>query len=463
METFSAEDILIDNLSFKLNKGASYINERRSVSFFPSGSNIYKPSSGNRVLKFALNAEDNSWLDPQSVMVFFNVANKDAINNRRLRPLSPGYCFFRRAILIAGNQLVEDIDYYNRNHHMMSCLMSKGARDNEDAQGFGYRYDDDLTQRYADTTTGAIGKALNAETIPGFTSEMVVGFKPMLGLFNQFKYIPLKACPLVLELELVSNFSDCIVTPNVNTQFPDTELPPDTHKSTSGEFELNNCFLQCDVVSLDNDLHNRYVSHLLDGKELPITYNTYICQSNTVVGQATINTTVVRSVSKLAAAFITFYKADPTNGNNAVDKEYNRFYHPSIRTNFSTHGLYNPDNDLEFQLQLGSKLFPEYPCKSLTQAFYYLRKALNLPLFHQHHLSIEFNQYKTDKFIFAMNMEKVPDSSYTGINTKAGQQLLIRVKPIGSMDVSFMPDTIYITLVSEQILSIRDAGVQILD
>ena len=70
METFSAEDILIDNLSLKLNKGASYINERRSVSFFPSGSNIYKPSSGNRVLKIALNAEDNSWLDPQSVMVF---------------------------------------------------------------------------------------------------------------------------------------------------------------------------------------------------------------------------------------------------------------------------------------------------------------------------------------------------------------------------------------------------------
>ena len=29
METFSVEDILIDNLSFKLNKGASYINERR--------------------------------------------------------------------------------------------------------------------------------------------------------------------------------------------------------------------------------------------------------------------------------------------------------------------------------------------------------------------------------------------------------------------------------------------------
>ena len=96
METFSAEDILIDNLSFKLSKGASYINERRSVSFFPSGSNIYKPSSGNRVSKIALNAEDNSWLD-HSVMVFFNVSNKGTTNNKRLRPLSPAYCFFRRA------------------------------------------------------------------------------------------------------------------------------------------------------------------------------------------------------------------------------------------------------------------------------------------------------------------------------------------------------------------------------
>ena len=265
METFSAEDILIDNLSFKLNTGASYINERRSVSFFPSGSNVYSPSSGNRVLKIALNAEDNSWLDPQSVMVFLNVENKGATNNRRVRPLSPAYSFFRRAQLIAGNQLVEDIDYYNRNHQMMSCLMSKGARDNEDAQSFGYRFDDDLTQRRASTSTGVIGTAYDNASIPGFQTKVVVGFKPMLGLFNQLKYIPLKACPLVLELELVSNFTDCIVEPGISGDSPASEAAPNDFKNTSGQFELNNCFLQCDVVSLDNDLHNKYVAHLLDG------------------------------------------------------------------------------------------------------------------------------------------------------------------------------------------------------
>ena len=47
METYSPEDILIDNLSFKLNKGSSYITDRRAVSFWPTGSNVYKVDSGN--------------------------------------------------------------------------------------------------------------------------------------------------------------------------------------------------------------------------------------------------------------------------------------------------------------------------------------------------------------------------------------------------------------------------------
>ena len=35
------EDKLVDSLQFKLKEGASYINDRRSVTFYPQGSNIY--------------------------------------------------------------------------------------------------------------------------------------------------------------------------------------------------------------------------------------------------------------------------------------------------------------------------------------------------------------------------------------------------------------------------------------
>ena len=37
----SVEDYLIEVLSFKLSPGASYVTNRRSVSFFPTGGNAY--------------------------------------------------------------------------------------------------------------------------------------------------------------------------------------------------------------------------------------------------------------------------------------------------------------------------------------------------------------------------------------------------------------------------------------
>ena len=73
----------------------------------------------------------------------------------------------------------------------------------------------------ASTSTGVIGTAYDNSCIPGpgFPTKRAVGFKPMLGIFNQFKYIPLKACPLVLELELVSNLTGCIVESGVSGDF----------------------------------------------------------------------------------------------------------------------------------------------------------------------------------------------------------------------------------------------------
>ena len=46
----SIEDFLVDGLSFKLKKGASYINERKSVTYHPSGSNIYS-TTGTKLIK----------------------------------------------------------------------------------------------------------------------------------------------------------------------------------------------------------------------------------------------------------------------------------------------------------------------------------------------------------------------------------------------------------------------------
>ena len=43
----SVEDRLIDGLSFKLIPGASYVQERKSVTFHPQGSNSYSATGTN--------------------------------------------------------------------------------------------------------------------------------------------------------------------------------------------------------------------------------------------------------------------------------------------------------------------------------------------------------------------------------------------------------------------------------
>lgn len=60
--------------------------------------------------------------------------------------------------IIAGNQVVEYFDNYNRVHHMFSKMMSQAARKDEANEGFGYRYDDE-----AKTLVNNVGSELIPE------------------------------------------------------------------------------------------------------------------------------------------------------------------------------------------------------------------------------------------------------------------------------------------------------------
>ena len=139
MEVYSSsvEDQLIDGLSFKLSPGSSYITDRQSVSFFPSGSNIYTTTSGTKILRIVLNGSDG--LDPATVRIFFDVKNNDGTN--RLRVLGGPHCFWRRMRILVGNQLIEDVDYYARVHQMFDVLRARHVRENEDSEAFDPRYD----------------------------------------------------------------------------------------------------------------------------------------------------------------------------------------------------------------------------------------------------------------------------------------------------------------------------------
>ena len=226
--TNAIEDHLIDSISFKLAPGASYVTDRRSVSFFPQGSNIYKPQTGTKVIKIALTGT-GEWLDPSTVQLQFQLVNTE---DKLLYVVGQPHSFIRRARLMCGGTVVEDIDQYNRVHEMMSVLSGKNNRDMDDVMGIRNRWDSD--KEYQIINSDKLNSALNKQT-PGLggnfaaveptVAEMieeskrfgqhwamtsnqtkVMSTKLAFGLLHQPKLIPLRYAPLTLELELVNSF-----------------------------------------------------------------------------------------------------------------------------------------------------------------------------------------------------------------------------------------------------------------
>ena len=62
-------------------------------------------------------------------------------------------------------------------------------------------------------------------------------------------------------------------------------------------------------------------------------------------------------------------------------------------------GHYDADWEMEFQIQLGPKLYPEYPVKSIAERFAHLKQALNLPDWGLHSIGIDYKHYISNKFI----------------------------------------------------------------
>jgi len=434
--TASAEDALIDGLSFKLGNSASYITDRKSCTFQASGSNIYTGSgSGTKVIKFQLNAD--GWLDPSTTRVMFNLVNKGTAA-QMLRPLQGAYSFFRRLRITANGALVEDVSDYNRVHHMFEVLTSVHNRDNDDIEGFGYR---------SDTVQPGVAHTEATGSLPGIAgqSHQTVSFKLCSGLFSQPKMIPLKYCPLTIELELVTNNLDPIVDP-ATAGF----LPADT----STDWEISDVSVKTDIVTLDNTLQNNYDSHLLSGKSLPINYNTYIVQSQVVAGKD-VSVNMSRAISRLKSVFVALYRAPGTA--KPEDKEWLNFYHP-----MSAVASYSKAHELEFQIQIGSKLYPEYPIRSLAESFAQLKKSVGILGSNFHSVSISPKQYRNQHFIMGVDTEMSIGASWTGKSTKTGDLLTVKMKGDSTIE-AVMPTQMMVVLHSDNIMSISDSGVSVFD
>ena len=118
--------------------------------------------------------------------------------------------------------------------------------------------------------------------------------------------------------------------------------------------------------------------------------------------------------------------------------------------------------EFEFHVQIGSKLFPEYPVRSHAEAFYQLRNMLGVLGSSVHNFDINSVTYGCSKMTLAIDTEKVLEAGWTGLNTRAGDLMRIKFE-VPSTNEARYPDRMRIVTLSDQILEVRDAGVQVSD
>ena len=180
---------------------------------------------------------------------------------------------------MAGGTIIEDIDNYARTHEMFQTLVSPSKRQNDTIEGFGIAGDILRNRGDGAHPDGLPGQ--HAQTYFGITAGLgrTVLFKPLSGLFAQTKYIPLRYCPLILEFEVVNDVNDPIVWP---ANAGPAQIQDFAQSNSSNEWMISQVQIKCDLVTLDNGLENEYAAHLTKGLSLPINYDTYISQMQTI-------------------------------------------------------------------------------------------------------------------------------------------------------------------------------------
>ena len=123
--------------------------------------------------------------------------------------------------------------------------------------------------------------------------------------------------------------------------------------------------------------------------------------------------------------------------------------------------IYDQNYEMEFQLQVGSKLFPEYPMRTLQECFYQLKKCMGTECSNFHELDITTFEFRNHKFIAAFDTEKALGASFTGLNIKQGSLMTLKMKS-GAASAQ-MPDTVYLILHFDSILNIRDSGIEVFE
>jgi len=352
--------------------------------------------------------------------------------------------------IMSGGVLLEDVNLYNRQVNTFHYCLPPARQFLDAAVGFGV----------AANNPGLSAIEWIPEQIPA-GSERRIFFNLMSGILSQHLWIPLAYCPLTIELEVA----------DVNSPFAPTYLAPGAigvggaapvAAVMSQNWSLSDVRFYGDMCELDAGLQSSYASHLSSGRTLPLAFYSFVTQTQRAEGPSQ-TLVLARSFTRLKGIFVTWFRANDPSG---LKNHTNYLYHP--------HGpgaYVRARDNVEVQIQIGARKFPEYPTTGLAEAFYRLRLAIGAH-FGDVPIAVLPQEFRSSKFIIGCDFEKAASGpgggvAFSGISSRGGELLTIEYKGFGVPDpdpnVSTTPTQSFVSLNFDAILEIGADSISVSD
>ena len=137
-----------------------------------------------------------------------------------------------------------------------------------------------------------------------------------------------------------------------------------------------------------------------------------------------------------------------------------RFHNPSARNGDAAEN--GNERLLEWSVQIGSKQWPEMStCKSLAATCSLLKQALGIYDQNIACRSITPTNYVANRYCIGVPTSTIPGQVFSGISTRSGDLLTVKINNLEQ--TAFSAGRIFVHMVAETIVELRESGVQVLD
>jgi hypothetical protein len=209
-------------------------------------------------------------------------------------------------------------------------------------------------------------------------------------------------------------------------------------------------------------LESSFANLLMQNRALTFSTNTIHTQAQAVPVGTSLSMSAVRAQSRINAMFVTFRGAETYVDSDGNTQPVNANYNHEC-TSFLNPGLTDMNGSLmEWQLQIGSKKFPDSPATSLPETFSLLRQAVGVYDSDIRSLNMTLQSYSDVGFVIGVPLQTQAGVFGSGYSTRSGDLLTFSAKNLGTA-FGRGAGHVYLHVLCEQLVEIREGGVSILD